>query len=388
MKKIARALAFGTATATLLAGCTTASGGDGDGPAETQNPAAAEIPEHETTAGSPIGYGMSVPDGATQLGPLVRKRSARLIATYQDQLAEARQKAAQEEARKRFEEGIDETTPTPTPSPSPSQDTFDELDESPEPDITTALLRVDDKPAEVFESMLAELDELLPDNAIEPSRWSQFCEADNLVYTGCSVTQEGRTTEGDNIKVVVSVDPGNTETLVAPPASDKRPIMTVTAQNTDNPAQGLQDPEDPEDPDSESSATPTPSVTPAPPTQLPEVEGTFPQMETATPAKADASLLNSSWKVRDDVTLLLSGYRPGFAIFVADRNTNADAVARSYVLAFSDKGAPTQDIVEDRNEISTTYAARSSKRGLVATATYVQSGRGNYVALFYTPPAA
>lgn len=379
MKRIACALAVGAATATLLTSCTTASGG-GDVPPEIQNPAVEEIPEHETTAGSPMGYGMSVPEGATQLGPLVRKRSARLIATYQDQLAEARQEAAAEEAQRQAEEGLQETTPPP--SPRPSEDTFGELEEPPEPDITTALLRVDGKPSKVFEAVLSDLDELMPENGIEPSRWSQFCKADKEVYTGCTVTQAGRTTEGDNIKVVVSVDPGDTKTLVAPPASDKRPIMTVTAQSTDDPAQT------PEEPDSESSPTPTPTPTVAPSTQRANVDGSFPKMEAAAPAKADASLLNSSWQIRDDVTLLLSGYRPGFAIFVADRNTNADAVARSYALAFSDKGAPTQDIVEDRNEISTTYAARSSKRGLVAIATYVQSGRGNYVAVFYTPPAA
>jgi hypothetical protein len=55
------------------------------------------------------------------------------------------------------------------------------------------------------------------------------------------------------------------------------------------------------------------------------------------------------------------------------------------VLAYSDAGEPTQDVIEDRTEISTTYTAVTGEGGPKVSATFTQAGRGNYIALFYTP---
>jgi hypothetical protein len=41
-------------------------------------------------------------------------------------------------------------------------------------------------------------------------------------------------------------------------------------------------------------------------------------------------------------------------------------------------------VLEDRNEINTTYTARTKEPGLSVSASLIQSGRGTYVALFYT----
>jgi len=71
-------------------------------------------------------------------------------------------------------------------------------------------------------------------------------------------------------------------------------------------------------------------------------------------------------------------------MLLVDRSVNADAIARSYVLDFSNRGAPNVDVLEDRNEINTTYTARTKEPGLSVSASLIQSGRGTYVALFYT----
>ena len=47
---------------------------------------------------------------------------------------------------------------------------------------------------------------------------------------------------------------------------------------------------------------------------------------------------------------------------------------------------PAKDVVEDLNEITTTYIAKG-KNGEVALASYVLSARGYYAMLFYTPPS-
>ncbi|MFY0407357.1 hypothetical protein [Solicola sp. PLA-1-18] len=378
LRRRAGALALTLALAGGLAACTDA----GDGTPSPSEPSSEStegaVAQHETSTESPLGYGLSVPDGATQLGPLVRKRSPRVIEAFQGQLEEARQERAAEEARKRLESGEPSESATPSPSPSPSRDSFIELEDPPPADITTALLRVDGDPAEVLQELLAQLASVLPDNGIDPKNWSSYCRAENEVYTGCSLTQEGVTDDDQQLSVVISVDPGQVATGTAPPGAQNRPVMTVTLQNTADPTQIESD-------------DPSPSVSPSPvptPTPAPAVEGAFVEPTTTAPSTAGSPLLNDQWTVRDDTTLLLSGYVPGFAIMVADRDINADAIARSYVLPFSDSGAPTQDIVEDRNEISTTYTAQTTTRGLQVSATYIQSGRGNYVALFYSPPSS
>src|SRR5690349_11779517 len=112
---------------TLVAAC---DGGSGGAPTPTSTRTTTQPPdvtEHESGPESPITYGLQVPRGATQLGPLIRYRSARLIAAYLPELkaaqaqkdAEARDKAAEEAS-----EGTPTTPTTPTPDTRPSDDTF------------------------------------------------------------------------------------------------------------------------------------------------------------------------------------------------------------------------------------------------------------------------
>src|SRR5690554_1851605 len=71
---------FGSAALTLsLAACTPSIEPIISDPAgETGDPAAV----HESAPASPIAFGISVPHGAVQLGPLVRWRSPELIKSY------------------------------------------------------------------------------------------------------------------------------------------------------------------------------------------------------------------------------------------------------------------------------------------------------------------
>jgi hypothetical protein len=60
----------------------------------------------------------------------------------------------------------------------------------------------------------------------------------------------------------------------------------------------------------------------------------------------------------------------------------ADQIASDFAATV---GTPTKDVVEDLNEVSTTYRS-VGKNGERATATYVLSARGNYAMLLYDPP--
>lgn len=340
-----------------------------------------EVAQHETGAESPIGYGLTIPSGATQLGPRVRRRSPELIAAYQEVLREFEKQQALEAA----EEGGEQTPETtPTPNPFPTADTFDDLDEPPEPDVTTVLLRVDGDPAEVFQRMLSQVAEVLPGLGVEPKQWSQYCRAREGLYTGCKMAVAGRTVEGRGVRVTVTIDPGDVKTMTAPAGSEKQPVMTVTTVSTD--------PIDTSDAIEDDEPSPTPPSTPASPASpspiapKPPVEATWPKMKKIAPSRPRAELLTDRWKIRSYTTLLLSGQKPAFAMMVTGRRTNGDAVARSYVLAYSTKGEPTRDVVEDRTEIHITYRAKTGKNGPRVTATYTQAGRGNYITLFYHPP--
>jgi hypothetical protein len=83
--------------------------------------------------------------------------------------------------------------------------------------------------------------------------------------------------------------------------------------------------------------------------------------------------------------VLLSGYTPAFAVLSAAKAADASAIARQYALGVNENAAV--DVVEDLNEITTTYTATAPDGG-VATASYILSARGYYAVLFYDPPAA
>src|SRR4051794_10488610 len=97
MTKRTTATVLACAVLAVLTGCTSSKGATIDDPTATATTVKpADVSEHESGPESPITYGFEVPRGATQLGPLVRFRSARLIAAYQPELdAAIAQKAAE-----------------------------------------------------------------------------------------------------------------------------------------------------------------------------------------------------------------------------------------------------------------------------------------------------
>ena len=81
--------------------------------------------------------------------------------------------------------------------------------------------------------------------------------------------------------------------------------------------------------------------------------------------------------------MLLSGFDPDFAAMATTKALDADRIATTFAQSVAKE--PAKDVVEDLNEITTTYIAKG-KNGEVAMASYVLSARGYYAMLFYTPP--
>lgn len=324
--------------------------------------------EHESGPQSPIIYGLEVPSGATQLGPLVRYRSPQLIEAYQPELdaAEAARAAGEED-----EELPDGVQPTPTettrPATRPSDDTFALIDDAPRPDVTISLLRIDGSPTQVLRRLIAQVNAVLPDANLRDDDLSQYCQAQDRRITGCTVQAEGKTADQRDIRITITADPGDLTTRTAYPASRRRPVMTVQAQYIGDPRSGQLEP-------SASSAEVPRDV------KGKDTSGLFwPSMDVQAPK--DTPLLDGRWTVPSTGMLLLSGDRPRFAAVVAGRVREADAIAEKFAASV---GTPTEDVVEDLNEISTTYTSRGADGGL-ARATFVLSARGSYAMLFYTP---
>jgi hypothetical protein len=333
--------------------------------------AGVDVTEHESGPQSPISFGLEVPEGATQLGPLVRYRSAALIEAYQPQLdaAEAEQERANAEGQE--VDGVEPSpTETETPATRPSDDTFALIDDAPRPDVTISLLRVDGDPTMVLRRLIAQVNAVIPDADLVDDDLSQFCRAREKRITGCTVQARGLTADRRDVRITITADPGDVTTRTAYPASEKRPVMTVRAEYMGDPRSGQLEPR------ARTAEVPR------------DVEGKdrsgliWPSMDVSEPR--DAPLLDGRWTVPATGTLLLSGERPRFAAVSADRVREADAIAQDFA---SSIGTPTKDVVEDLNEISTTYTSRG-KDGSAARATFVLSARGSYAMLFYTPPPA
>lgn len=339
--------------------------------------AEADVTEHESGPQSPLIYGLEVPEGAAQLGPLVRYRSPALIQAYQPQLDAAEAQRAEAEAEAAGEEdGVEEETgetPEPTPSESetpetrPSDDTFALIDDAPRPDVTLSLMRIDGDPTQVLRLMIAQVNAVIPDADLVEDDLSQYCDAEGKRITGCTVTARGDTADDRDVEITITADPGDVATRTAYPASDRRPVMTVEARYMGDPRSGQLEPR--------ASSAEVPR----------EIEGTdrsgliWPSMDIE--AERTEPLLDGEWTAPTTATLLLSGDRPRFAALVSDRVREADAIAEDFAASI---GTPTKDVVEDLNEISTTYTARGED-GSRARATFVLSARGSYAMLFYTP---
>jgi hypothetical protein len=336
---------------------------------------APDLSEHESGPESPIAYGLFVPQGATQLGPLFRYRSSRLIAAYRPELEAAE---AQREAEKADEIAKDEAngtpapspTPTPVPSGRPSDDTFKILDETPRPDTTVSLMRVDGDPSDVVRRMLAQIKAALPDEDVQLDDLSTYCRSKQRRITGCDLSVRGQTEGSRDIRISLQVDPGRLSTRTSPPAALGKPVMTITVQFVGSPRAGQLAREtgsleniEKIDPTTETSGL------------------IWPKMDEDAPV---TTRLVNGWVAPTSTNLLLSGFRPRFAAINTRGPALADQVAESYVRSQSRSGRFNKDVAEDLNSVSTTYSARTADGG-TARAVNIMSARGNYTALFYTP---
>jgi hypothetical protein len=359
----------------LVAACDGQGSTDDPSPTTTQTTTQPpDVTEHESGPESPITYGLQAPKGATQLGPLFRYRSSRLIAAYLPELkaaqaqkdAEARDKATEEAS-----EGTPPTPTTPTPDTRPSDDSFKLLEDPPKPDSTISLMRIDGSPTDVVRRMLSQIAALLPDAGVVTDDLSKYCSAQERRITHCRMAVEGTAPKDRDLRVVLTVDPGKITTRTSGPSDLTRPVMTLSITYVGEPRQGQLSGE-------------SNSIDGVKAIDSPEKSGLiWPKMDEDAPA---TSKLLNGWNAPTSATILLSGYSPRFAVITAKHAVDADVTAEQYVLANSSNGRISKDIVEDLNEVSTTYSTRT-KNGGTARATYVLSARGNYTALFYDPPA-
>lgn len=359
----------------LVAACD--GGGSTDDPTPTSTQTTTQPPdvtEHESGPESPITYGLLVPRGATQLAPLIRFRSARLIAAYLPELkaAQAQKDAeARDEAAEQASEGTPPTPTTPTPDTRPSDDSFKLLEDPPKPDSTVSLMRIDGSPTDVVRRMLAQIDALLPEAGVVTDDLGEYCRSTLRRITSCRLAVQGVAQDDREIRVVMTVDPGNIKTRTSGPSDLTRPVMTLSVEYVGEPRQGQLSRES-------NSLDGVKSVE-----DEPEKSGLiWPKMDEDAPS---TSKLLNGWTAPTSATILLSGYHPRFAVITASRAVDADVTAEQYVLGNSPNGHITKDVVEDLNEVSTTYTTRT-KNGATARATYVLSARGNYTVLFYEPP--
>ena len=356
----------------LTTACEPTGGGLPDPSRTSGRPAPTDVSEHESGPESPIAYGLQVPRGATQIGPLVRYRSNRLIEAYRPELDAAQAQRDAEQQRRRTEAEANGTPlppPTPTPTTEPSDDTFNLLDIPPKPDTTISLMRVDGSPTQVVRSMVAQIDTVLPDAGIIRSNISTYCEERDRRITECRVEAEGRSANKRDLKITLTVDPGDIKTRTSPPATNQNPVMQLKVEYVGDPRLGQLNRQGDGNVDVPRGVSTR------------DTSGLiWPRMDEDAPATAP--LLND-WREPLGSTLLLSGFQPGFAAVATTKALDADRIASSFAETVNDE--PAKDVVEDLNEITTTYIAKG-KNGEVAMSSYVLSARGYYAMLFYTPP--
>lgn len=354
-----------------VAGCSTGGGGPEPTASATET-AAADVSPHESGPESPIGYGLEVPEGATQLGPLIRVRSEALIEAYRPELETAqaeRDARLQQKAIDEAEPGETPTTPTPLPDDPPSDDSFKLLDESPRPDTVISVMRIDQDPGPVTRRMLAQLAALLPDVEVPTDDLSKACEQKDDRVVGCTFEATGATADDREVRVRMTVDPGDLSTRTASPSSQLKPVMTLQLTYVGDPRLGQETRETNDLGEVENVS------------KVPDASSMiWPRMDIESPASTE---LVDGWKAPASSVILLSGFRPSFVALHVDRATTADAIARDWVTDRVD-GDPAKDVVEDLNEVGTTYSG-SAKDGTYYRGTHVLSARGNYVLLMVYP---
>lgn len=374
------AVALSAMALVALSACQSSSSPTDEDPSPTPSVTAAptaeqpDLSEHESGPESPIAYGLYVPTGATQLGPLFRYRSSRLISAYRPELEAALAQKAAEEAEQLAEDVADGTpspTPTPVPTTRPSPDSFKLIDDAPRPDTSISLMRIDGDPSDVTRRMLAQIDAAIPSADLVLDDLSQYCTAEERRITSCRVVVQGITEGNREIRVTMNVDTGQLATRTAPPAALTRPVMQVTAEYMGDARAGqlgrdtgsLDDVAEIRSEDEKSGLI-------------------WPKMDLDAD---NATPLVNGWVAPPAARLLVSGFTPPFVAMTTEKAAEADQIAEQFVLANSAKGYVTKDVAEDLNSVSTMYATRAAD-GAIARAVYISSARGNYVALFYNPP--
>lgn len=345
---------------------------DPTSPATTRPP---DISQHQSGPESPIASGLQVPKGATQLGPLVRYRSDELIAAYTPQLNTALAQQAADRAAKDQQDILDGKTPTSPGPPSvnrPNDDTFKLLkNDAPKPDTTVSVMRVDGNPADVTARMISQIATVLPKSGIKSRDLKPYCKVTDNRISSCYLSVRGATAGDREVRITLTVDPGDVKTRTSPPSSRTRPVMTLLVEYVGEPRKG-QIGKDTDGignlPDSNLTALPSALI--------------WPKMDTDAPSTV--ALLDGNWKAPDGATILLSGFHPNFVGLTTVKGKQADLIAEEYTRSVADKGKFTKDVVEDLNEVSTTYTA-VRKDGVRAFATYLLSARGTYAMLFYLP---
>ena len=377
-RRVASAALSAAVVTGLLAGCQIGSEDSGEGTGSASAPD--EITAHEGGPESPIIDGLTVPEGAVQLGPLARYRSNRVIEAYQPDLTVALTRQgvsdAVSAARNNPDGVLQSTPPEITKSGRPDDDTFALLEEPPPADVTIAVIRLDADSSvgksEAVQALVAQIAALLPDADVDPDDFTSYCTVDDDRVSGCELEVEGVTADDRNLAISMFVDPGNPATRVGPPSSLTRPVMEVRVQDLSDPR--VERTDDAEDAEEEQPEAPSPAGE-----QLDEI--IWPAMDTEAPA--DTPLLNG-WVAPEGTVILLSSQQLGFVSLNVPSSSEAREIARSYVESLSPDVPVTLDSYEGLNEVDVTFSA-TAPDGERALATHVITARGNYVMLFHTP---
>lgn len=332
---------------------------------------ATDVTEHESGPESPIAYGFRVPRGASQVGPLVRYRSARLLAAYQVELETAHAKDDADWQRRcdaLKAQGKPCKVSNPSPTAAPTSDTYSLLKTPPKPDVTVSLMRITGSPTDVVRAMLAQIDVILPKAGIVRSDISRYCHAKLRRITSCGVRVTGTTPTGRKLTVTLRVDPGDLATRTSAPATDRKPVMYLRVAYVGDPRAGQTNRQH----DSDVNV-------PAGVRRQDTSDLIWPGMDLD--ARASSRLLNG-WRRPLGAEILLSAYQPAFVVVSTTKALDASSIAEKFAKSIQDE--PKVDVVEDLNEITTTYSAvgPNGDRGI---ASYVLSARGYYAVLFWIP---
>ena len=341
----------------------------------TQTPTAApDVESFESGPDSPLGYGLDVPEGATQLGPLTRIRSDRLINAYLPDLQAAQAQRDADQRSKAAEDAAEDPSATPTPVPTPTPDTrpsddsFTLLEDEPRPDTILSVMRIDAKPTPVVRRMLAQIKAALPGTDVS-TQLAPICQAKDKRITGCCLDVQGVTQDQREVRMVLTVDPGNVSTRTSAPSAQTRPVMTLQISYVGDPRRGQAERESNDIGDVEDVSDGA------------DAAGLiWPSMDLDAPFNTPVA---DDFVAPANTTILLSGYTPSFAELTSPSAETADTLAEKWVADRAESDV-AKDVVVDLNEVSTTYTGNKGKT--FYRATYVLSARGNYVLLMVYPP--